>query len=59
MAAKPLEPGERVSILAGDERDGWGVVALVVSREEIHVKVYGGEARVYARRELHRDKPAA
>ncbi len=52
MKTKTLQPGERVSILAGDERGGWGIVDRVVSREEIHVKVYGGEARVYTRSEL-------
>lgn len=55
---RALEPGERVTILAGDERGGWGIVALFASSEEVHVKVYGGEARMYERRELRRERTA-
>lgn len=52
--SKPLAPGDRVTLLAGDERGGWGVVKLITSPEEIHVSVYGGESRAFERRELRR-----
>jgi hypothetical protein len=53
--APQLAIDERVEIAAGDERGGWGIVRKVVSSEEIHVAVYGGETRVYERRELRRN----
>lgn len=48
-----VDVGDRVIIRAGDERGGWGVVA-VISGAQYHVKVYGGEARVYLRSEIRK-----
>lgn len=57
-----MKRGDYVEIKAGDEIGGWGTVALVVSRDEIHVALYTldpdapGTDRVYARDEIKRPR---
>jgi hypothetical protein len=54
-ARNALTPGDRVRLLAGDERGGWGIVQRVVAPAEILVAPYGGsDVRVFERRELRR-----
>jgi hypothetical protein len=54
-ASNKLVGGDRVDVLAGDERGGWGIVSHVAG-SHFHVRLYGSESdvRVYTRSELRK-----
>ncbi len=49
--------GDRVEILAGDERGSWGIVKMIIG-DEYHVAHAGAEvaARVYTRSEIRKSR---
>lgn len=53
-----VRPGDRVEILAGDEKGSWGIVQLIQG-DEYHVALYASDdIRVYKRRELRKNRIA-
>ena len=51
-----VQTGDRVEILAGDERGGWGVVS-VIRGGNYHVRPYGGtDERIYERSEIRKKR---
>lgn len=51
--------GDRVEILVGDEKGGWGIIDLTPARYgEYHVRMYGSgnDVRVFKRSEIRKPR---
>lgn len=55
---RQLSKGERVQILAGDERGGWGTVVSYLGENSYEIAVYGSttDVRLFERSELRKPR---